>query len=137
MEEPTGFFAITPEWLENLRTILKPALDEVHERDNAFTYVDGEVLSGFLSGYCPVQGEGFLDGKPWYFRARHDGWSFSVAESTEIDPIDVRWYKAAGWYYEGDYDNASWMAYEDAWDIIKACVEKYFKNEGYTGESSD
>ncbi len=29
-------------------------------------------------------------GKRLYFRARWDAWSFAVAESDEVDPVDVQ-----------------------------------------------
>lgn len=32
--------------------------------------MDGLIID-WLSGYCPVQAEGTVDGKPFYFRARH------------------------------------------------------------------
>ena len=36
-----------------------------------------------LGGACPTQAEGYLWGKPFYFRARHGEWSISVAETYE------------------------------------------------------
>jgi hypothetical protein len=39
-----------------------------------------------LGGMCPVQGEGTVDGFPFYFRARGASWSFSVADK-DGDPV--------------------------------------------------
>lgn len=36
-----------------------------------------EVVS--LGGDAPLQGFGYLNGHPWYFRARGDRWQFAVA----------------------------------------------------------
>lgn len=122
---------VTPEWLDKFREIMEPVFKEVHDRDDSWKVSPIEEITGHLTGYCPVQGEGMLDGHPWYFRARHSEWSFSIAENPQDDPIDVRWGKSPGWYYEGDYDNASWMAYKDAWDFIISSYEQYLEGEGY------
>lgn len=34
----------------------------------------------WLSGLCPVQANGLIDGRPFYFRARHDAWSIRIAK---------------------------------------------------------
>lgn len=50
--------------------------------------VDGCQID--ISGGCPVQGFGTVDGHPCYFRARGEGWSFEVAPlgvGTEIEPL--------------------------------------------------
>jgi hypothetical protein len=38
----------------------------------------------------PNQFEGIVDGKPFYFRARHDEWYLQVAENGEADTLDGR-----------------------------------------------
>jgi hypothetical protein len=35
----------------------------------------------FTSGAAPVQAEGTVAGHPFYVRARHDEWTFSVPEN--------------------------------------------------------
>jgi hypothetical protein len=43
-------------------------------------------------GSCPVQAEGTVNGHPFYFRARHETWSLSVASSpTEVMTDDEGW----------------------------------------------
>jgi hypothetical protein len=41
-----------------------------------------EVVS--LHGDAPLQAFGYLDGHPWYFRARGDRWWFAVAAAREL-----------------------------------------------------
>jgi hypothetical protein len=47
-------------------------------------------LSGrFTCTAAPVQAEGFLAGKAFYFRARHGVWTFAVASGSQADPVLV------------------------------------------------
>ena len=95
----------------------------------------GDGWDGRIHGYVPVQGNGTIDGLPWYFRARWDSWSLSISEDADTDPIEVRWRNASGWYYEdtwGEMFEAGWMPFETAWEIIIECFEKYRRNEGFT-----
>ena len=46
-------------------------------------------LSCRLWGYAPVQAEGTIVGKPLYFRARWEEWSFAVTDSEDVDPVDI------------------------------------------------
>lgn len=50
--------------------------------------INGDGWSGELGGMAPVQAEGLVDGNPFYFRARHETWSFTVSEPN-TDPIDA------------------------------------------------
>jgi hypothetical protein len=80
----------------------------------------GDGWDGNIGGLCPVQGEGTVDGKPWYFRARGDRWSMYVAEREGADPVDVG-FEEAGWMAMGDYGTwpeAGYMPDEDAWRFI-------------------
>lgn len=97
---------------------------------------DGLVID--VSGACPVQGEGSLDGHPLYFRARHDGWSFCVAASLDGDPVDVG-FGSPGWYLEGSYgldEEASWMPASDSMKIVEACVARIRKEWLLAGKAS-
>jgi len=71
-------------------------------------------LTGSFGGNCPVQGDGELDGKYWYFRARHEAWSFDVSADDE-GPAD--WEHCEEY---GSSHDASWMPDED---VLK-CIEK-------------
>ena len=57
-----------------------------------------------IGGACPTQAEGvWIDGNPYYFRARHGDWSLKVAESPDGDAVAGRW--IAG----GDDPDHGWM----------------------------
>lgn len=43
------------------------------------------IVVKYIGGACPVQAEGTVDGIPFYFRARGNGWSLSIG----VDPIGV------------------------------------------------
>jgi hypothetical protein len=82
-----------------------------------------------VSGMCPVQGEGTVGGLPFYFRARHCGWSFSVAETPDGDPIDVSIGRAKGFFKCGEWGegahDAGFMSADVAEKIIRECAEEY------------
>ncbi len=95
---------------------------------------------------APVQYEGTIDGRPFYFRARHDGWSFGVAatfdEAVEVSSFDPAidrttlpygtFLRAAKW---GDRpDAASYLPFEEAERIIWACAAEYAAEYGDAAE---
>ena len=41
----------------------------------------------FTTLAAPVQVEGFVAGRPFYFRARHKHWPFAVSERDDINPV--------------------------------------------------
>ena len=91
---------------------------------------DAIGLSYRLYGAAPVQAEGIIAGKPFYFRARHEEWSFSVAPTAEADPVDVE-SERQGFYREGQYgrrDEASYMPFDTAEAIIKGNVHDYLRH---------
>jgi hypothetical protein len=75
-------------------------------------------------GNCPVQGLGTVLGRELYFRARHDGWSFDVADHAARLPSDG-YRDSDGFYREADYPNASWMPHEEAVKIIARCLREF------------
>jgi hypothetical protein len=79
------------------------------------------LLIDWLGGNCPVQAEGTVDGRPFYFRARGQRWSLEVADETgRLDywhsPDSRSWFYQEPWG-EGDYA-AGWMPESDARDMI-------------------
>lgn len=87
----------------------------------------------FTCDAAPVQVEGTLDGHPFYFRARGDEWSFSLAEAPGLDPIYIDsaesavgrgYFLAAPYGAPGSYA-ASYMALAEARDLIGECVRRY------------
>lgn len=79
-----------------------------------------------IGGNAPVQAEGFFDDKAFYFRARHDFWTF------EVGPKETPWH-CEEWEMEGDYgtgEDASWMPIHEALGLICDCVEAYRAEHG-------
>ena len=82
-----------------------------------------------LGGYCPVQGMGTVAGRPFYFHARHDTWTFAVSETAGLEPED-RYSGEKGFYREGAYgerggEEAGWMPLDEAEALIRRCAEEY------------
>jgi len=135
-EEPTPkedyIILDSKEKLEDFISSLDPlreAVKEIEDKNSLFKIMYGEDWEGQMYGYCPVQAEGIIDGLPWYFRARWNSWSLSIARNPTDDPIDVRWGSASGWYFEEDWGTeqfeAGWMPFKEAWTLIIRCFEKF------------
>lgn len=75
-------------------------------------------------GTCPVQALGTAGGRELYFRARHEGWSFDIADHAGNLPSDG-YRESDGFYREGDYANAGWMPLQEAISIIGRCLSEY------------
>ena len=75
-------------------------------------------------GNCPVQAIGTVRGRELYFRARHEGWSFDVADRAGNLPSDGR-RESDGFYREGSYHNAGWMSLQEAIEIVAGCLREY------------
>jgi hypothetical protein len=82
----TGLIPITPQVADQLAAVIKPRLDdlnEIWEREGAAA-LDRVTATGAKifthGGNCPVQIEGEVDGKAFYFRARGQHWQFHVAD---------------------------------------------------------
>lgn len=78
-----------------------------------------------IYGNCPVQANGTIDGMPFYFRARGEAWSFSVADTPDGDAVDGK-----GFYYEEDYMvgetfSAGWMEESEALVFIEKAAKMY------------
>lgn len=73
-----------------------------------------------LFGYCPVQGEGTINGERFYFRARGEHWSMAIGVPDEKDPNSI--YSGGKWNYDEPYGNeafaAGWMPLEEAAQFI-------------------
>lgn len=76
----------------------------------------------YFDGYCPVQAWGTLLGFPFFFRARHEHWSFSVAE---LGGDPAMYMGPLFWRYEpwGDSQfDAGYMPNEVAQDFMLRCA---------------
>jgi hypothetical protein len=63
-------------------------------------------------------------GRDLYFRARHDSWSFDVADRAGNLPSDGS-RDSDGFHREGDYPEAGWMPLREAVKIIARCLREY------------
>jgi hypothetical protein len=86
----------------------------------------------FTSTTAPVQAEGTIEGSAFYFRSRHDHWSFAVSDDSNIDPIDIGSPEegaAHGFFierrYAGGPAGAGQMPLEEAERIIDDCARQY------------
>ena len=77
-----------------------------------------------IYGYAPVQGFGKVIDRDIYFRARHDGWSFDIADNKGDLPSDG-FADPDGFYREGAFENASYMPIEKAMRLIDRCLQEY------------
>jgi hypothetical protein len=86
-------------------------------------------LDCHLSGYCPVQGMGTVAGRPFYFRARHDAWTFAVSETPDLEAEDI-YSSEKGFYKQSAYgkpggEEAGWMPLDEAETLIRHCAAEY------------
>ena len=92
------------------------------------------IVIDYLNGNCPVQAEGTVGGKPFYFRARGSRWSLSIGGEPVGSPE---------WYYEQPYGKtefaAGYMEQHEALRFIAKGVKLYSKQLSKTTlqESSD
>jgi hypothetical protein len=117
---PPGVIPVTPEMLD-------PWGPECDKAEDAPPTRDGDGWRGRIEGFCPVQGYGEVDGLTWYFRARHDAWSFEVwrepfQANGRLPEPDALW-ATFDEYGEGDHD-ASWMPFSHAWKYIEESIAK-------------
>lgn len=78
------------------------------------------VEIGTPYGQCPVQSEGFIDGKPYYFRARGASWSIGIGGGDPVTEPD--------WEYEEDYGTwpeAGYMSETEAVEFIHKAVRLF------------
>lgn len=94
--------------------------------------IDDRMLEfEFTSSPPPVQAEGTLAGRLFYFRARGDTWQFTVAERDSDDPSDLSEEDVAlgaAWYRSGTLPgrfDASWMPLDQATSLIEECARAY------------
>ena len=72
-----------------------------------------------LGGYCPVQGEGTVNGKPFYFRARGEWWRIGIGG----EPIGSPEWDCGARF--GQWPDAGWMTEEEAKGFIEKAARRY------------
>ncbi len=89
--------------------------------------LQGEGWVGSFGGFCPVQGEGRVDGLPWFFRARGSRWQFAVALSPDGDPVETL-LGGPGFRLDApckDGYAAGWLKNSEAAELIREGIEAY------------
>lgn len=81
---------------------------------------DPSIKIDYIYGACPVQAEGTIDGKEFYFRARWDSWSIGIGGDAVMCPE---------WSYMESYGDspgaAGWMPKYEAIAFIAKAVKLY------------
>jgi hypothetical protein len=96
-------------------------------KDRRDEWWEPAIYIEYFGGAAPVQAWGTVTGKPFYFRARHEAWSFGIALAPTIDPVDVQ-VPGAGFLVEESYGTnfaASYMPESDAEAIIRRCAQRF------------
>lgn len=70
------------------------------QRQMAEVLRDGGVVVEWISGICPVEATGTLDGQPFYFRARGEYWSFHVPHDASMNIHDTTFNSELAWWAE-------------------------------------
>ncbi|WP_422927250.1 hypothetical protein [Singulisphaera sp. PoT] len=102
-----------------------------------------------IYGLAPVQADGRLAGHPFYFRARHDFWTFTLCTNADIDPscINPPEENQVGLFRDGEYEGyelagdygsprgheASFMPYAEAERLIRECAARYLRESNDPG----
>lgn len=107
------------------------------EKDHTCNF--GPGMTGDLGGPVPVEGEGLLDGRPWYFRARYNTWSFNWADTADADPIYVNLGYEPGVHYEQPYKvaepyAAGYMSLDEAFELV--CKAREIVRHSHVWEDS-
>ena len=94
--------------------------DGIRKMKKALAKGEAEGLEvGYLGGNCPVQGEGTIGGKPFYFRARGSSWSLGIGG----DPVSCpEWYHEA---WHGRWPDAGWISDGQAIAFVEAAIRRY------------
>jgi hypothetical protein len=83
----------------------------------------------------PVEYEGTIDGRPFYFRAHHDWWFFGVANTVDeasvadLLPATAHAFLRRAKWGDGPYA-ASRMPFEGAERVNRARAEEYVQTAG-------
>ena len=89
-----------------------------------------EVHFAFTTTAAPVGAEGTVAGRRFYFRSRHEEWTFAVAERPVVDPVDLESTgdEDRGWVRTGRFDHpsqGSHLSAAEAESLIRACAAAY------------
>lgn len=100
--------------------VVVPATDELIVQ----RILIGRELPGILitvpTGQAPVQADGLIDGKEFYFRARGSRWALNIGGSDVVSEPDWRYFEEYGTGFD-----AGFMTQDEAYAFIEAAAVKY------------
>jgi len=91
---------------------------------------DLEVEIDTIGGACPVQAEGRINGKPFYFRARGAAWRLNIGGDDDQLVLTPEW--SYGEPYGNEAFAAGWMSEDEARGFIWRAARMYA--EGQEGD---
>ena len=91
-----------------------------------------KLVGEFFEGVCPRQAEGTVANHPFYFRARHASWTFSLSMDPSLHPLDIAFPNnglcpGIGFFREENYGtgfDAGYMPIDEARQIIIQCAQQ-------------
>jgi hypothetical protein len=78
------------------------------------------IVIDMLGGNCPVQGEGTINGKPFYFWSRGASWALNIGGADVV--ADPEWRHVEGY---GTWPDAGWITAAEARTFIEAAARLY------------
>lgn len=84
---------------------------------------------GDIGGMCPVQAEGTINEKPFYFRARGEDWALSIGGDDVI--AKPEWYRRRRY---GDFPSAGYITHAEAVNFIRDAGAAYVRGEPGDGD---
>jgi hypothetical protein len=103
------------------------------EQDKMDALENDGIVVNWLSGSCPVQGDGWIDGHAFYFRARGDQWSIEVTDHIVPETSGIWKFQTpppATWGYGedyGDFPDAGYMPFIEALGFIEQSAASFRK----------
>lgn len=126
---PPGVIPVTQEMLDPNGPFATAIRKNVAQAEDAPSVREGDGWAGMLEGFCPVQGYGHVDTFNWYFRARHESWSFETYSAPFGPHGELPEEEAIVWETRADYGtetfDASWMPFSDAWRFIEESIAAF------------
>ncbi len=79
------------------------------------------LVIDFIDGWCPVQAEGTVGGKPFYFRSRGQHWTMSIGGEDII--MKPEWHRRR--HYSDVSYSAGWIEVAEAEKFIRESAADY------------
>lgn len=91
------------------------------------------VAFEFVTATAAVQARGTVAGRPFFFRALPNAWSFAVAEAPHVDPVqlDAEAEPGHGWFRSGAVPargGRTLLSPGEATALIHACAAAYLRD---------